>query len=65
MRGGHGGHGHGGRAWAGPWDDSELDVELERQRAVAGGALSTGTGALIVLALLAWAVVEADRRVPR
>lgn len=29
------------------------------------GALSTGTGALVVLLLLGWVVLEADKRVPR
>ncbi len=51
-------------AW-GPWVELDEKVAACRKRAVAGEAESTGTGAPLVLALMAWAIFELDRRVPR
>jgi hypothetical protein len=75
--GGHGGH-HGGHhgggigpVWYDPWEfydvspDSPEDCKESHKKHVVGqGELSTGTGALMVLGLLAWLVWEADKRVP-
>jgi hypothetical protein len=51
-------------SWS-PWVELDEKAAACRKRAVSGDAESTGTGALIVLGLLAWAIFEADRRVPR
>lgn len=72
--GGHGGHGgHGGRGGApffytdpyGGYFIPQYEEEPPRSHSVLGEGLSVGTGALLVLGLLAVLVLEADKRVPR
>jgi hypothetical protein len=48
----------------GPWVELDEEAAACRKKLVGAGE-STGTGALAVLVLLAWAVFEADKRVPR
>jgi hypothetical protein len=67
--GGHGGHGGGPFFYDAPYGDYFVPVyeygdEPPRPR-VHGEGLTVGTGALLVLGLLALAVFEADRRVPK
>lgn len=44
-----------------PWKE----VMPRKCRTVGGAPLTTGTGALIVLCIMAYAVFELDKRVPR
>lgn len=71
--GGHGGgHGHGGGPgffytdpYGGYFTPVYEDEPLAYRGHVVGEGLSIGTGALVVLAVMAYLVLEADRRVPK
>jgi hypothetical protein len=69
--GGHGGgHGHGGGFfYTDPYGGYYTPVYEEDPTPfrghVVGDGLSVGTGALIVLGLMAYLVLEADKRVPK
>jgi hypothetical protein len=49
----------------GPWVELDEEAAACRKKLSGAGAESTGTGALVVLLVLAWVVFEADKRVPR
>lgn len=65
--GGRGGSGHGGPGffYTDPYGGYYVPQYEEEPRSVLGEGLSIGTGALVVLAVLAVLVFEADKRVPR
>lgn len=70
-RGSHGGRGGVGPAYFDPWTVYSLNPEesdackAAHKRVIGAGDLSTGTGGLLLLGVLAWLVFEADKRVPR
>jgi len=70
--GGHGGHGGGGGPgffytdpYGGYYVPQYEEPPPDRMRHLVGDGLSVGTGALIVLAVMAYLVLEADKRVPK
>jgi hypothetical protein len=66
--GGHGGHGGGGFFYTDPYGGyyvPQYEVDEPPRHVVHGEGLSVGTGALLVLGLIALAVFEADKRVPK
>lgn len=68
---GHGGgHGHGGPffytdPYGGYFIPQYEEPPEDRMRHLVGEGLSVGTGALVVLAVMAYLVLEADKRVPK
>ncbi len=69
MGHGGGGHGHGGPGffYTDPYGGYFIPQyeEEPRRGPVLGEGLSVGTGALVVLAVMAYLVLEADKRVPK